>query len=100
MGRVRRSRQAGITCNSKRGREIHRIPDGAGRNEHVSRRFGGTEGKDGEDLYGAPVSQNPKESGPGVPLNYSLALFQKGLQEAAGANPAPEGIVVIFGSAD
>ena len=47
-----------------------------------------------------PVSQNPTESGPGVPLNYSLALFQKGLKEAAGANPAPEGIVVIFGSAD
>ena len=47
-----------------------------------------------------PVSQNPKESGPAVRLNYSLALFQKGLKEAAGANPAPEGIVVIFDSAD
>jgi len=47
-----------------------------------------------------PVSQNPKESGPAVRLNYSLALFQKGLKEAAGANPAPEGIVAIFDSAD
>jgi len=47
-----------------------------------------------------PVSQNPKESGAAVRLNYSLALFQKGLKEAAGANPAPEGIVVIFDSAD
>lgn len=47
-----------------------------------------------------PVSQNPKESGPAVRLNYSLALFQKGLKEAVGANPAPEGIVVIFDSAD
>ena len=46
-----------------------------------------------------PVSQNPKESGPAVRLNYSLALFQKGLKEAAGTNPAPEGIVVIFDSA-
>ena len=33
-------------------------------------------------------------------LNYSLALFQKGLKEATGANPSPEGIVVIFDSAD
>jgi hypothetical protein len=33
-------------------------------------------------------------------LNYSLALFQKGLKEAAGTNPAPEGIVVISDSAD
>jgi hypothetical protein len=47
-----------------------------------------------------PVSQNPKESGPAVRLNYSLALFQKGLKEATGANPAPEGVVVIFDSAD
>ena len=47
-----------------------------------------------------PVSQSPKESGPRVRLNYSLAHFQKGLKEAAGANPPPEGIVVIFDSAD
>jgi hypothetical protein len=47
-----------------------------------------------------PVSLNPKESRPGVPLNYSLALFQKGLKEVAGPNPAPKGIVVIFDSAD
>jgi hypothetical protein len=47
-----------------------------------------------------PVLQNPKESGPRVRLNYSLALFQRGLKDAAGTNPAPEGIVVIFDSAD
>lgn len=47
-----------------------------------------------------PVSQSPEESGPTVRLNYSLALFQKGLKEAAEANPPPEGIVVIFDSAD
>jgi hypothetical protein len=47
-----------------------------------------------------PVSKNPKESGPAVRLSYSLALFQKGLKEATGANPAPEGVVVIFDSAD
>ncbi len=47
-----------------------------------------------------PASQNPKESGPAVRLNYSLVLFQKGLREATGAIPAPDGIVVIFDSAD
>jgi hypothetical protein len=31
-----------------------------------------------------PVSQNPKESGAAVRLDYSLALFQKGLKEAVG----------------
>ena len=38
-----------------------------------------------------PVSQNPKESGGAVRLNHSLALFQKGLKEAAGANPTAGG---------
>jgi len=47
-----------------------------------------------------PVSQNPKDSGPSARLNYSLALFQKGLKEATNANPAPEGVVVIFDAAD
>lgn len=48
----------------------------------------------------SPVSQNAKESGPAARLNYSLALFQKGAREAASANPAPEGVVVIFDAAD
>jgi hypothetical protein len=47
-----------------------------------------------------PVSQNQKESGPAMRLNYSITLFQKGLKEATGANPAPEGVVVIFDAAD
>jgi hypothetical protein len=47
-----------------------------------------------------PVSQNPKESGPAIRLNYCLALFEKSLRELAAAHPAPEGVVVIFDSAD
>jgi hypothetical protein len=47
-----------------------------------------------------PLSQNPKESGPAVRLEYSLALFQKGLKESASVTPTPEGIVVIFDAAD
>jgi hypothetical protein len=46
------------------------------------------------------LSQNAKETGPTVRLNYCLALFEKGVREASGANPAPEGVVVIFDSAD
>jgi hypothetical protein len=47
-----------------------------------------------------PVSQNPKESGPAARLEYSLVLFEKGLKESASVTPTPEGIVVIFDSAD
>jgi len=47
-----------------------------------------------------PISQNSKESGPTVRLEYSLALFQKGLKESASVTPTPEGIVVIFDAAD
>jgi hypothetical protein len=47
-----------------------------------------------------PLSQNPKESGPAVRLDYSLALFQKGLKESAAVTPVPEGVVVIFDAAD
>jgi hypothetical protein len=47
-----------------------------------------------------PVSQNIKESGPTLLLEYSLDLFQKGLNESASASPPPEGIVVIFDAAD
>jgi len=46
------------------------------------------------------VSQNPKETGPTVRRNYSLALFEKGVREGSGANPALEGVVVIFDAAD
>jgi hypothetical protein len=46
------------------------------------------------------LSQNPKETGPTVRRNYCLALFEKGSREGAAANPAPEGVVVIFDAAD
>jgi hypothetical protein len=46
------------------------------------------------------LSQNAKETGPTARLNYCLALFEKGLREGPGPNPAPEGVVVIFDSAD
>jgi hypothetical protein len=46
------------------------------------------------------VSQNPKETGPTLRRNYCLALFEKGIREGAGANPALEGVVVIFDAAD
>ena len=46
------------------------------------------------------VSQNPKETGPTVRRNYSLALFEKGVREGSGANPVLEGVVVIFDAAD
>lgn len=47
-----------------------------------------------------PISQDPKESGPAVRLQYALALFQKGLQESASVTPTPDGVVVIFDAAD
>lgn len=47
-----------------------------------------------------PLSQNPRESGPAVRVEYSLALFEKGLREAASVTPVPQGVVVIFDSAD
>lgn len=47
-----------------------------------------------------PLSQNAKESGPAVRLDYCFALFQKGLKESAAVTPVPEGIVVIFDAAD
>jgi hypothetical protein len=46
------------------------------------------------------LSQNPKETGPTVRINYCLALFEKAFREESGANPGPEGVVVIFDAAD
>jgi hypothetical protein len=46
------------------------------------------------------LSQNPKETGPTVRRNYCLALFEKGVREGVAANPALEGVVVIFDAAD
>jgi hypothetical protein len=46
------------------------------------------------------LSQNPKETGPTVRVNYCLALFEKAFREESGANPGPEGVVVILDAAD
>jgi hypothetical protein len=46
------------------------------------------------------LSQNPKETGPTVRINYCLALFEKAFREESGANPGPEGVVVILDAAD
>jgi hypothetical protein len=47
-----------------------------------------------------PISQDTKETGPTMRLEYSLALFQKGLKESTSVTPTPEGVVVIFDAAD
>jgi hypothetical protein len=47
-----------------------------------------------------PVSQDPKEAGPAARLKYSLSLFEKAVKDMGSATPAPEGVVVIFDSAD
>jgi hypothetical protein len=47
-----------------------------------------------------PTTENPRESGPAMRLEYAIALFEKGLKEAASVTPAPEGVVVIFDAAD
>ena len=47
-----------------------------------------------------PVSTNAKDAGPAARLNYALVLFQKGAKEASSSTPAPDGVVVIFDSAD
>jgi len=46
------------------------------------------------------VSTNTKETGPAARLNYCVALFEKAFDEAAAANPTPEGVAVIFDAAD
>ncbi len=47
-----------------------------------------------------PLSQNAKESAPAARMEYTLALFEKGLKESASVTPTPEGVVVIFDAAD
>ena len=47
-----------------------------------------------------PVSQNAKDSGPAVRLDYSLALFEQTLKESANASTSVDGVVVIFDAAD
>jgi hypothetical protein len=46
------------------------------------------------------VSQNTKDSGPAVRLNYSLALFEQALKESTNASTPVDGVVVIFDAAD
>jgi hypothetical protein len=47
-----------------------------------------------------PVSQDQRESGPTARLNFTVALFEAGLKDAATVSSKPEGILVIFDAAD
>jgi hypothetical protein len=47
-----------------------------------------------------PVSQDRRETGPAARLNFTLALFEEGLNEAAAVSSKPDGVVVIFDAAD
>lgn len=47
-----------------------------------------------------PISQNEKESGPAVRLNFTLALFQQTLKTSGSASESFDGVVVIFDAAD
>jgi hypothetical protein len=47
-----------------------------------------------------PVSQDSKEIGPAVRLEYSLALFEKALKESSTVSTPVDGVVVIFDAAD
>jgi hypothetical protein len=46
------------------------------------------------------LSPNAKDTGPAARRTFCLALFEKGLREGSAANPASEGVVVIFDAAD
>lgn len=46
------------------------------------------------------VGQNPKDTGAIARLNYCIALFERAVQEAPAANPAPDGVAVIFDASD
>ena len=47
-----------------------------------------------------PVSQNSEDTGPAVRLEYSLALFAKGLKESSAVSTPIDGVVVIFDAVD
>ena len=47
-----------------------------------------------------PISQDSKEIGPAVRLEYSLALFERGLKESTTVSTPMDGVVVIFDAAD
>ena len=47
-----------------------------------------------------PVSTNSKDAGAAARLNYAYLLFQRGAKEAASSTPVPQGVVVIYDSAD
>lgn len=62
--------------------------------------WSGLKGKTVKIYTVQPVTENPKETGVAVRLNYALALFEKGLKESASVTPVPDGVVVIFDAAD
>jgi len=47
-----------------------------------------------------PLTENRKETGASVRLNYALVLFEKGWKESPTVSPVPDGVVVIFDAAD
>ena len=47
-----------------------------------------------------PVTTNSKDAGPAARMNYAYLLFQRGAKEASNATPIPQGVVVIYDSAD
>ena len=57
-------------------------------------------GKNGEDLHGTTGLAESEGVWGGGASELFAGAFSEGTKEAAGANPAPEGIVVIFDSAD
>ena len=62
--------------------------------------WSGLKGKTVKIFTVQPVTENPKETGAGVRLNYALALFEKGWKESVTVTPPPDGVVVIFDAAD
>ena len=62
--------------------------------------WSGLKGKTVKIYTVQPLTENPKETGASVRLNYALVLFEKGWKESATVPPVPDGVVVIFDAAD
>jgi len=62
--------------------------------------WSGLKGKTVKIYTVQPLTENPKETGASVRLNYALVLFEKGWKESATVPPLPDGVVVIFDAAD
>jgi hypothetical protein len=62
--------------------------------------WSGLKGKTVKIYTVQPLTENPKETGASVRLNYALVLFEKGWKESATVPSVPDGVVVIFDAAD